>query len=201
MKIKYKFNKDKLWFTSDAHFYHDNIRRYCNRPFETVEDMNDILIANWNSVVKPDDDVIVAGDFIHSGNLEKIQSIIHRLNGKIWLVWGNHCMQNKFERPVIIEMFEGRCYDAMDFQVEDGEVEDGFLKFHVNHYPCEYWTRGAIHLHGHIHSGPKAETSEKTIFKPLRYDIGVDNNNYYPISYEEIKVIITRQLLGYEQKY
>lgn len=149
MKIKYKFCRDHLWFIADTHFYHENIIKYCNRPFENVEDMNDILITNWNSVVKSDDDVIVAGDFIHSGNLEKIQSIIHRLNGKIWLVWGNHCMQNKFERPAVIEMFDGRCYDNMDFQVEDSEVEDGFLKFHINHYPCEYWTRGAIHLHGH----------------------------------------------------
>lgn len=201
MKIKYKFNKDKLWFTSDSHFYHDNICKLCNRPFETVEDMNDILIANWNSVVKPDDDIIIAGDFIHSGNLEKIRSIMYRLNGYKWLCYGNHDYQNKLERDEVRKLFNDHCYDSMDFQVEDDEVEDGFLKFHINHYPCEYWTRGAIHLHGHIHSGPKAETSEKTIFKPLRYDIGVDNNNYYPISYEEIKVIITRQLLGYEQKY
>ena len=200
MRIKYKFNKDKLHFTSDLHLEHFNIIKYCSRPFQTVEDMNDILIANWNSVVKSDDDIIIAGDFIHSGNLEKIQSILNRLNGKLWLVYGNHDGQNKLDRPVVVEMFEGRCYDTMDFQVEDAEIEDGFLKFHVNHYPCEYWTRGAIHLHGHIHSGPKAETSEKTIFKPLRYDIGVDNNNYYPISYEQVKIIITKQLLGYKNE-
>ena len=182
------------------HFYHENIIKYCNRPFSNAEDMNDILISNWNSVIKPDDDVIIAGDFIHSGNLEKIKSIIGRLNGRLWLVYGNHDGQNKLDRPVVVEMFEGRCYDSMDFQVEDDEIEDGFLKFHINHYPCEYWTRGAIHLHGHIHSGPKAETSEKTIFKPLRYDVGVDNNNYYPISYEQVKVIITKQLLGYKNE-
>ena len=90
MKIKYKFNKSKLWVTSDTHFCHENIIKYCNRPFQNIEDMNDILIANWNSVVKPDDDIIIAGDFIHSGNLQIVHSIIDRLHGNKWLVYGNH---------------------------------------------------------------------------------------------------------------
>ena len=70
------------------------------------------------------------------------------------------------------------------------------MKFHINHYPCEFWTRGAVHLHGHIHSGKNSTSSEVLSFKPLRYDIGVDNNNYKPISYDEIKVIITKQTLN-----
>jgi len=183
-----------------THFYHENIIKYCSRPFQNASDMNDILIANWNSVVKKDDDVIIAGDFIHSGNLENIQSIIKRLNGDLWLVYGNHCLQSKFERPIVQEMFSNRCYDAMDFEVTDHEIEDGKLKFHISHYPCEYWTRGAIHLHGHIHSGPKSTSSEILNLKPLRYDIGVDNNNFYPVSYEQVKVIITKQMLGYDSR-
>lgn len=195
MKIKYKFNKNKLWFTSDTHAYHENIIKYCSRPFENSLVMNKKLIQNWNELVRIDDDIIVAGDFIHSGNLELVQDFISKLNGKIWLVYGNHCYQNKFERPAIQLMFAGRCYDSMDFQVEDSELEDGFMKFHINHYPCEFWTRGAVHLHGHVHSGPKSTGHEICKFNPLRYDIGVDNNNFKPISYEDIKVIITKQLL------
>ena len=179
MKIKYKFNKDKLWFISDTHFCHENIIKYCSRPFKDAFEMNEVLISNWNKLVKPDDDIIIAGDFIHSGNLQLIREIMSQLNGVLWLVWGNHCFQNKFERPEIIKMFEGRCYDAMDFQVED-------VKFYVSHYPCEFWTRGAIHLHGHVHSGPNSTSSEVLIDKPMRYDIGVDNNNYRPISYYEV---------------
>mgnify|MGYP003620814982 CR=1 FL=1 len=199
MKIKYKFNKDKLWFTSDNHWMHENIIKYCARPFKDVIEMNQKLVENWNNLVQPDDDIIVAGDFIHSGNLGHIQHIINSLNGRIWLVYGNHCYQNKLDRPVVQAMLYQTC-DALDMQVEDDELEDGYMKFHITHYPCEFWTRGAVHLHGHIHSGPKAETSEKTIFKPLRYDIGVDNNNYYPISYEQVKIIITKQLLGYKNE-
>lgn len=195
MKIKYRFNKDKLWFTSDNHWFHANIINYCNRPWGDCRTMDAALISNWNEVVKEDDDIIVAGDMIHSGNLVFIEELLSRLNGKIWLVYGNHCFQNKFERPVIQTMFFDRCFDSMDFEVIDDEIEDGKLKFHISHYPCEYWTRGAIHLHGHIHSGPLSISSELCQFKPLRYDIGVDNNNYYPVSYEDIKTIITRQTL------
>jgi hypothetical protein len=54
----------------------------------------------------------------------------------------------------------------MDFQVEDEEVEDGFLKFHINHYPCEYWTRGAIHLHGHMYTS--------FCHSPGKLDVGID---------------------------
>jgi calcineurin-like phosphoesterase family protein len=197
MKIKHKFNKDKLWFISDTHFFHENIIKYCNRPFDNSTDMNSQLIINWNTCVGEDDDIIIAGDFIHSRNLEYITHILASLSGRKWLVMGNHDYQNKLERPLVVDQLENRVYDSMDFQVEDDELEDGFMKFHITHYPCEYWTRGAVHLHGHVHSGPLSTSSEKLNFKPLRYDIGVDNNMFNPISYEEIKIIITKQLLGY----
>jgi calcineurin-like phosphoesterase family protein len=179
MNIKYKFNKDKLWFTADTHFYHENIIKYCNRPFKNVEEMNKVLIDNWNKVVKSGDDIIIAGDFIHSGNLELIHSLMDRLNGDKWLCYGNHDYQNKLERDEICRRFNYHCWDSMDFHIEDN-------KFHINHYPCEFWTRGAIHLHGHVHSGPKSISSEVCIKKSMRYDIGIDNNNYKPISYYEV---------------
>jgi calcineurin-like phosphoesterase family protein len=196
MYIKYKFNKDKLWFTSDLHLYHKNITQYCNRPFLTrIEAMNDMLINRWNEVVKEDDDVIIAGDFIFTSSIELIKSTLERLNGRKWLVYGNHDYQNRLDRDSVKELFYNTS-DALDFKVDDDEMEDGYTKFHITHYPCEFWTRGAIHLHGHVHSGPQSNASEKLTFKPMRYDIGVDNNNYYPISYENIKIIITKQLLG-----
>jgi len=196
-KIKYKFNKDKLWFTADTHFHHEKIINYCNRPFANVNEMNTSLIENWNSCVGIDDDIIIGGDFIHTGNLELIRSTLDLLNGNKWLVMGNHCYQNKFERETIRIMFNHQIHDAMDFKVEDDEMEDGFTKFHVNHFPCEYWTRGAIHLHGHVHSGPKTTSTEKLKPTPMRYDIGVDNNDYKPISYNDVITKLTKLTLGY----
>lgn len=198
MKIKHKFDKNKLWFTADNHFYHENIISYCERPYSNASHMNSDMIMRWNRCVKENDDVIIAGDFIHSGNIENIKYILNSLNGNKWLVYGNHCYQNKFERPVIQALFNGRCYDSMDFNVKDSDIEDGFVKFHINHYPCEAWTRGAIHLHGHIHSGPKQKGVEILIKKSMRYDIGVDNNNFAPISYKDVMTVITKQCLNYE---
>ena len=194
MKIKYKFNKDKLWFTSDTHFCHENILMYCNRPFKNVVEMNNMLIQNWNNSVKPDDDIIIAGDFIHSRNLQIIHDIMDKLNGNKWLVYGNHDYQNKFERDEIRKRFNYHCYDAMDFEVLDYEVDD-YVKFYISHYPCEFWTRNAVHLHGHVHSGKLSTSREVCKFNPFKYDIGVDNNDFKPISYEEIMVIISRQFL------
>lgn len=200
MKIKYKFNKDKLFFTSDLHLFHENIIEYCNRPFSSIDEMNRKLIHNWNDIVGVDDDIIVDGDFMFTSNLKKIEETINILNGRIWLVLGNHDYKSNFERKSVSELFEGRVYDAMDIKVHDDELDDDYMKIHISHYPCEFWTRGAIHLYGHIHSGPNSTGDEICQYKPMRYDVGVDNNNYKPISYHEIKTTITKRLIGYSKK-
>ena len=105
MILNYKFNKDKLFFTSDLHFYHKNIIDFCSRPFENIEHMNAMLIKNWNSVVQPDDDVIIAGDFMFSSNLEYLENILNQLNGTKWLVLGNHDYMYNFLRPNAVSLF------------------------------------------------------------------------------------------------
>ena len=81
----------KIFVCSDCHFNHKNILKYEPeaRPFETVEEMNEKIISNWNSVVSPEDTVYVLGDFA-MGLPEKIPSIVERLNGKIIIIRGNH---------------------------------------------------------------------------------------------------------------
>ena len=88
MILNYKFNKDRLFFTSDLHFYHKNIIDFCSRPFTNVEHMNAMLITYWNAVVEPGDDVIIAGDFIFSRDLDKLENILVQLNGNKFLVLG-----------------------------------------------------------------------------------------------------------------
>ena len=61
--MNYKFDGSKVFFTSDTHFYHGNIIRFCNRPFEDVEMMNETIISNWNRVVGPNDIVFAASPF------------------------------------------------------------------------------------------------------------------------------------------
>lgn len=83
-----------IFFISDTHFYSDNIIKYCHRPFTDATDMNEKLIANWNSVVKPEDTVYHLGDFVMHQS-ENIPPILERLNGHIILVRGNHETKRK----------------------------------------------------------------------------------------------------------
>jgi calcineurin-like phosphoesterase family protein len=78
----------KTWVTSDPHFYHANVIRYCNRPFNTVEHMNEVLVGNWNAVVQPEDRVIVIGDFSLAARAAEV--FASRLNGDKDLYLGNH---------------------------------------------------------------------------------------------------------------
>jgi calcineurin-like phosphoesterase family protein len=77
-----------LYFTSDHHFWHTNIIKYCNRPFVSVEEMNEALIQNWNDLVLPEDEVYYLGDF--SMAARPVEIYTSRLNGIKYLVPGNH---------------------------------------------------------------------------------------------------------------
>lgn len=80
---------NKIWLIGDTHFFHKNIIDYCNRPFSSVEEMNRVIVNNWNKVVKKDDTVFVLGDFALCGK-DKIIEIGKQLNGKKTLILGNH---------------------------------------------------------------------------------------------------------------
>ena len=77
------------YLISDTHFNHLNIIKYCNRPFETVEEMNEFIIQKWNNTISNDDTVYFLGDFC-LGNREKVIELGHRLNGHKILILGNH---------------------------------------------------------------------------------------------------------------
>jgi predicted phosphodiesterase len=88
-----KFDGSKVFFTSDTHFYHDNIIRYCRRPFKDAAHMDEVLIQNWNDTVGSDDIVFHLGDFSYGGSAEWVR-VLNRLNGKIYLIVGNHDIKN-----------------------------------------------------------------------------------------------------------
>ena len=81
--------QDKIYFTSDTHFNHFNICRYCGRPFKSRQAMNAALIANWNKVVPKDGIVIHCGDFMMNHSLKEereYDKMANKLNGDIFLV-------------------------------------------------------------------------------------------------------------------
>ena len=176
-----------IWFTSDTHWFHANILKYCNRPFESVEAMNDELVANWNSVVKPDDHVYHLGDFCF-GNVEKWNWCLEpgRLNGHIHLVLGNHDLERVFRDGTLIERF-----DTIDYQKI--LIIEGWTVI-LNHFPFLSFSNNLDHkvmqLFGHIHSGPDGIGNVMTGGKEPQwnqYDVGVDNNNYTPVSWAQVK--------------
>jgi calcineurin-like phosphoesterase family protein len=177
----------KIFWTSDTHFFHINILKYCNRPFESVEAMNEALVDNWNSVVGPEDHVYHLGDFCF-GNVEKWNWCLEpgRLNGHIHLILGNHDPERVFREGTLLERF-----DSIDFQKI--LIIEGWTVI-MNHFPFLSFSNNLDHkviqLFGHIHSGPDGIGNVMTGGKELQwnqYDVGVDNNNYTPVSWTQIK--------------
>ena len=195
-KIDFKYNDgSKIYFTSDMHFGHEAILRYCNRPFANVEEMNQKLIENWNKKIPEDGIVFNLGDFAWGG-YPFWKSMREQLNGKIILIKGNHDEKNLTQTGAQ-ELFELVTYQ-MKIQIEG-------RKIYLNHYPflCYAGTyRDANGLEyqafGHVHSGPGAkglDVDRLSMLFPTQYDVGVDNNNYEPISWSELNDKIGQQLL------
>lgn len=192
MKIKEKFDKDKLFWTSDSHFHHKNIIEFCNRPFGDMQTMDSAMIQNWNRVVPEDGIVFDLGDFIMTSSIEWTRSLLNQLNGTIYKIMGNHDYRNRMDRQIIKDMYDNRVFDTCEVSVQDKELDGNCANFFMSHYPHLYWPTGYFHLHGHVHSGPNSESKDKVPFHPRRYDVGVDNNDYTPISYHQLKVLFTK---------
>lgn len=171
----------KIFFTSDHHFGHENIIKFCNRPFENVREMNEQLIERWNEKIEPNDHVYHLGDFGLTYK-ENLATILDQLNGKKYLIVGNHesaALQNKGKFKWVKEYHE--------LKVKDSLCKNGVQRIILFHYAMRTWRgegRGNWHLYGHSH-GNLPDLEDK-----LAFDIGVDNHDFYPLSYEEVKAIM-----------
>jgi len=186
MKIE-KFEAYKVFFTSDTHFNHAKIIEYCNRPFSDVEDMNEVMIANWNRVVQPDDHVFHLGDFA-MGGVEEWNSILDRLKGKIHLILGNHDLRTVgSDCP---KGFEDVCMQKI--------IMIGKHQIILNHYPLLCYSgadKKTWQLFGHVHTNKNnigSDAGRLQLLFPTQYDVGVDNNDYTPVSFEKIREVVIR---------
>ena len=142
--MNYKFDGDKVFFTSDTHFYHANIINFCKRPFANVETMNEALIEKWNAVVGANDIVFHLGDFCFGGSAEWT-NILNRLNGRIYLIVGNHDLRN---------LRKGYC-KRFEEVVMQMHIEVDKQRIYLNHYPFLCYAGvydGAWQLFGHVHT-------------------------------------------------
>lgn len=170
-----------IFFTSDTHFLHHNILRYCNRPFNTIEEMDEVLIYNINHVVKSSDILYHLGDFSF-GTPEQIQIIRSRILCKdIRLVVGNHDRYNK--------KFKKSWFKILFTKVYNEQIEIRYRKqlIRLGHYPRPNWlgrTTGTWLLHGHSHNTVPGI--------PGRLDVGVDANEFKPVSFINVRDRISR---------
>jgi len=165
-----------VWFTSDTHFGHKNIIKHCKRPYENASIMDEDMIAKWNSVVKPADEVGHLGDFsFHRSDWRPDQHILERLHGTKHAIVGNHDSAQFMRKcDEWITVTEG--VKEMSFKLNDESYH-----FVLSHYPLREWNgffHGAYHLFGHVHAmmAPYCRSM----------DVGVDTNNFMPYSLEEI---------------
>lgn len=184
------FPADKVYFTADTHFGNQSIIHYSSRPFKSAEEMDAELIRRWNETVPEDGIVFHLGDFAH-GPASRWSEILRQLNGSVHLVAGNHDLYVAKEKGLknFSSVREQRIID-IDSQ-----------KIYLNHYPFLCYGGaydGLWQLFGHVHSGPFSRSgldhTRLGMLYPGQYDVGVDNNDFRPISFEEVKKKIAGQV-------
>lgn len=156
----------QYFFSSDEHLGHDNIRKYCHRPFQTVQEMDDTLIANHNSVVRSEDVVIHVGDFTLAPK-EIAKRYIARLTGKHVFIRGSHDRWMENDHTYLRE-----------FKI-NGQIVVAC------HYAMRVWPKShynSIQIYGHSHSRLKPEGKQ--------WDVGVDNNHFFPVSFDQLMEIM-----------
>lgn len=174
----------KVLFTSDLHFGHKNILRFDNRPFTSVEEMDEALIRNWNAKVSDEDTVYVLGD-ISWYNDETTAKIFNSLKGHKILIKGNHDRVHGQVR---------RCFDEIaDYK----EITlDGNKHIVLCHYPITFFNRhhyGSYMFYGHVHNSHEWQMVdnyryelEQLDIKCNAYNVGVMVQNYEPVTFEEV---------------
>ena len=183
--------KQKIFFTSDLHFGHENVIRFDNRPFNTVKEMDEEMIKRWNAKVRKGDIVYVLGDFIWKAATNEAVSIIRRLNGQIILIKGNHdrFLHNAAAKKSLAGIKD---YDDICVTLEDGTTRRCIL----SHYFIPFYNGHryqAIHLHGHSHFTEESaeEVRITTELNEKGYDLKIYNVgcmywNYTPVTLDEI---------------
>jgi calcineurin-like phosphoesterase family protein len=182
----------RIWFTSDQHFGHRNVLRFCHRPWEDVKDMGQSIINNWNEVVSDNDICFILGDMCWWESRHDVKRVMDKLKGSvIYVVPGNHCTRRSYELcDERIKLLDDVSAIYLRYEGSDKILKE----IYVSHIPLMTWPhreRGSINLFGHIHSGPKTECQcdqDLPLWKGQQYDVGVDNNEYYPISYDDIVI-------------
>lgn len=167
-----------IYFTSDTHFGSQRTLELSKRPFTSVEEMDRVMIDNWNSVVGKDDIVYHLGDF---GNYD----IIKQLNGKVRLIYGNYETEDLKNRPSLLDELKELGFDCQypfdDMYIQKCVIDVDGYEICMAHKPTSVIHENAkdkIHLFGHIH--------KLQMVKKRGLNVGVDCHNFTPIDLDTV---------------
>lgn len=163
-----------IWFTADYHLSHKNIIKYCNRPFSDVEDMDNTILENLKTCVKPNDTLYFLGDL--SFNTEDVIMFFESLKDiKVHYITGNHDSNN------IIKLAKQYCESVS--QIKDIKIEEQSIT--LCHYSMRVWHKSHFNswqLYGHSHA--------KLTPIGKQHDVGIDNNKFFPVSFDDLVKIM-----------
>lgn len=148
--------------------------------------MNQVLIQNWNACVSERDDVYILGDFLYRGTGKDANNILSKLKGKKYLIRGNH---DKFLKE---QDFDSSLFEWIeDYYILNHEKQ----KYILFHYPILEWQgyfKDTVHLYGHVHNCGKdgAQRDRLKTLGKFAYNVGVDVNNFFPVSIKQINSVI-----------
>ena len=167
-----------IFFTSDTHFSHINMCKFLDydgqrvRPFNDWEECDELMIENWNKVVKPNDKVYHLGDVAF--NKTEADKILSRLNGKKCLIRGNH------------DNFKLSWYAKYFYDVRGVYNFENFLLTHVPIHP-DSKARFKMNIHGHLHRGLVYKNIETKELDFWYRNVCMDYTNYKLVPYEQIQ--------------
>ena len=187
-------NDKRIFVTSDTHFCHDKEFIWKARGFESIDDMNEKIIENWNTVVGKDDIVIHLGDAM-LGNTEKGIECMKRLNGKILLAFGNHDTDNRITEYAKLPNVELIGYSNI--------LKYKKIPFYLSHYPTmtsnmednPSLKAHVTNLYGHTHQVTNFYNEI-----PFMYHVGMDSHNCTPVLLEDIISEITEKIKECEEQ-
>lgn len=167
---KYKPSNQRVFFTADTHLGHDNIIKYCKRPFASHEEMGEVMLERFNKVLRKGDLLYHLGDV--SWSSYPLGKFFGRLNtNQVHLILGNH---DQLKEAEYLRTFKSVSTSK--------KVVVGSIPVLLFHYPIRSWAskgRGGYHLYGHCHG-----VIEPGIDRSM--DVGVDTHDFSPWSFEEV---------------
>jgi calcineurin-like phosphoesterase family protein len=160
------------YFCSDQHLFHKNIIKYCNRPFDSVDHMNEEILRRWNEKITPDDTVYVIGDFA-LGKQDKATEWLSRANGKKILIIGNHDRSPRTMKEI--------GFDEVHYHLE--VTTSNNERWLLSHFPLPLDLIKSYQrlIHGHHHSGPQSTGK--------RVNVCVDLWDYMPVTEAQIQAL------------